>query len=128
MRILIAVGLLMISVGCASIQPSEGAGRPFNFQQDTFAYANELVFNYKDGVHTADTDSQQHEHSYTRRCFIMAAGVVQFWKHARFEPQAPPVSDVELARRVRDVRDRAAWWPSEDPDQRVVFPWLCQLA
>lgn len=127
MRILMAVGLLMISTGCASIQPSEGAGRPFNFQQDTFAYANELVFNYENGVPAADTNSQQHERSYTRRCFIMAAGVVQFWKHARFEPQAPPVTDAELARRIRDVRDRAAWWPSEDPDQRVIFPGFANL-
>ncbi len=85
MRILIAAGLLIISTGCASIQPTRGGDRPFNFQQDTFAYANELVFNYQDGVHTSDTNAPQREHSYTRRCFIMAAGVMQFWKHARFE-------------------------------------------
>jgi hypothetical protein len=127
MRILIAVGLVMISTGCASVQPTVGAGRPFDFQRDTFAYANELVFNYQNGVHTADAKSQEREHSYTRRCFIMAAGVVQFWKHARFEPQAPPVSAEELAQRIRDVRDRATWWPGEPPDQRVVFPGFASL-
>jgi len=47
MRILIVVGLVMISAGCASVQPTRGAGRPFDFQRDTFAYANELVFNYQ---------------------------------------------------------------------------------
>jgi hypothetical protein len=127
MRILIAVGLVMISAGCASVQPTAGAGQPFDFQHDTFAYANELVFNYQNGVHTPDVKPQEREHSYTRRCFIMAAGVVQFWKHARFEPQAPPVSTEELARRIRDVRDRAAWWPSEPPDQRVAFPGFANL-
>jgi hypothetical protein len=127
MRILIAAGLVMISAGCASIQPTAGAGRPFDFQYDTFAYANELVYNYQNGVHVADVKPQEREHSYTRRCFIMAAGVVQFWKHAHFEPQAPPVSAEELARRVRDVRDRAAWWPSEPPDKRVVFPGFANL-
>jgi len=127
MRILIAVCLVMISAGCASVQPTAGSGRSFDFHHDTFAYANELVFNYQNGVHVADANSQEREHSYTRRCFIMAAGVLQFWKHARFEPQAPPVPAQELARRIREVRDRAAWWPSEPPDKRVVFPGFASL-
>ena len=127
MRILIALGLLAISTGCASIKPTAGAGCPFDFQRDTFAYANELVFNYQNGVHVADTNAPTCEHSYTRRCFIMAAGVVQFWKHARFDPQAPPVSGDELARRIRLVRDRAAWWPGEPPEKRVVFPGFISL-
>src|SRR5580700_3986260 len=126
MRILIAIGLLAISTGCASVQPSAGPGRAFDFSHDTFAYANELVFHYENGVHVA-TDSPSREHSYTRRCFIMAAGVIQFWKHARFDPQAPPVSDDDLARRIREVRDRAAWWPSEPIEKRVVFPGFANL-
>ena len=127
MRILMALGLLAISTGCASVKPTASPGRPFDFQQDTFAYANELVFNYQNGVHVADTNAPNREHSYTRRCFIMAAGVVQFWKHARFDPQAPPVPADELAHRIRLVRNRAAWWPSEPPDQRVAFPGFASL-
>src|SRR5579862_5968461 len=92
MRILIVLGLLAISTGCASVTPTIGAGRPFDFQRDTFAYANELVFSHDNGAAGTNVNSVAHEHSYTRRCFIMAAGVVQFWKHARFDPQAPPVS------------------------------------
>ena len=127
MRILIAVALAGVSIGCASVKPTTGPGRAFDFKQDTFAYANELVFNYENGVHTASTNLLQQEHSYTRRCFIMAAGVIQFWKHARFDPQAAPVSDEELAERIRELRDRAAWWPSEPTDQRVVFPGFASL-
>src|SRR5579862_5407125 len=121
MRILIAAALVILSAGCATVKPTTGPGRAFDFQQDTFAYANELVFNYSNGVHVAESVSSEHEHAYTRRCFIMAAGVVQFWKHAQFAPQATPVSDEELANRIREVRDRAAWWPSEPTDHRVVF-------
>ena len=62
MRILIAIGLLSISAGCASVKPSAGAGRPFDFEGDTFAYANELVFNSQNGAHTADTNSPGYEH------------------------------------------------------------------
>ena len=127
MRILIALGLLTFTAGCACVKPADGAGRPFDYQSDTFAYANELVFNNQSGVDHADNTSPNLEQSYTRRCFIMAAGVVQFWKHARFDPQAPPVSANELARRIRQVRDRAAWWPSEHVDNRIVFPGFANL-
>lgn len=127
MRLLIAFSLLAIAAGCTAVKPTAGAGRPFDFQRDTFAYANELVFHNPDDPHAAETNSPNREHSYTRRCFIMAAGVVQFWKHARFEPQATPVSPNELARRIRQVRDLATWWPSEPPEKRVVFPGFAGL-
>ncbi len=127
MRILMAIGLVAAAVGCASGRPSTGAGRPFDYSRDTFAYVNELVFNYDNGVHVSSTNAPNREHAYTRRCFIMAAGVVQFWKHARFDPQAPPVSEDELARRIREVRNLAAWWPSEPIDQRIVFPGFASL-
>src|SRR2546423_1400126 len=102
MRILIALTLLAVSTGCTSVTPTTGAGRPFDFQRDTFAYANELVFNHDNSASGTNVKLVSHEHSYTRRCFIMAAGVVQFLKHARFDPQAPPVSTEELGRRIRE--------------------------
>jgi len=125
----VTLGLLFLatSVGCSTLKPTAGAGRSFDFQHDTFAYANVLVFSPQRDPHDADPKPQNHEHSYTRRCFIMAAGVIQFWKYARFDPQASPVSADELARRIRRVRDRAAWWPSEPPEKRVVFPGFASL-
>lgn len=127
MRILIALGWMAVSVGCASVRPSTGPGRPFQYPDDTFAYVNELVFHYENGVPVSSTNAPAREHAYTRRCFIMAAGVVQFWKHARFDPQAAPVAEAELARRIRQVRNRAAWWPSEPSDQRIVLPGFASL-
>lgn len=128
MRILIVLLLVTASAGCASLQPAAGPGRPFDFQRDTFAFHNELVFELPDAASASvATTPQKLEHSYSRRCFIMAAGVVQFWKHARFEPQAPPVSATELARRIRQLRDDATWWPSEPPHERIVFPGFASL-
>ncbi|HUJ09694.1 MAG TPA: hypothetical protein VL171_06675 [Verrucomicrobiae bacterium] len=129
MRILIALSLAAVLTGCATVSPTAGPGRPFDFRRDTFAFHNELVFKSSDpsSVSGVATTLQKLEHPYTRRCFIMAAGVVQFWKHARFDPSAPPVAESELARRIREVRDDAAWWPGEPPTKRVVFPGFAGL-
>ncbi len=129
MRILIALSLIAISSGCASIKPTAGPGRSFDFQRDTFAFHNDLVFKIQKSSISPEvaTTPQELERPYTRRCFIMAAGVVQFWKHARFDPDASPVSEKELARRIRQIRDDATWWPTEPPDKRVVFPGFTGL-
>ncbi|HUI08564.1 MAG TPA: hypothetical protein VL486_16310 [Verrucomicrobiae bacterium] len=120
-------GLLIVvalACGCATTTPLRNAGRPFDFAQDTFAFANETVWRYEDGVRVTTPHPPPGERTerYTRRCFPMAAGVVQFWKFARFEPQASPVPPEELARRIRLVRNRAAWAPALPPEQRIVFP------
>lgn len=120
-----AIILLLLLAGCSTLptQPPRGEALAFRFPEDTFTFANETVFNYRDGEPVAE-DRQDGER-YSRRCFVMAGAAVQFWKHARFEPAAPPVSKAELARRVHEVIRRAAWDPvSED---KVVFPGIANL-
>ncbi|MBV9128660.1 MAG: hypothetical protein JO117_11310, partial [Verrucomicrobia bacterium] len=51
----------------------------------------------------------------------------QFQKFARFDPQAAPLDDAELARRVRRVARQQPWkapWPA---NERVVFPGYADL-
>ena len=43
MRSVIALLLLAVGAGCAPVQTTAGAGRPFDFQRDTFAYANAAI-------------------------------------------------------------------------------------
>ena len=124
MRIALGIGLVLLT-GCAIAPPQPNAARRFRFPDDTFAFANETVFNYRDGSRVAD-DRQDGDH-YSRRCFVMAAAAPQFWKHARFEPGVPAVDDAELARRVREVTRRAAWDPIPPEEQRVVFPGFASL-
>lgn len=117
--------LVLLLAGCSTLptQPPRGQNRPFRFPDDTFSFANETVFNYRDGNPVAD-DREDGER-YTRRCFVMAAAAVQFWKHAQFEPSAPPVSEQELARRIRQLTRRAAWEPA--PERKIVFPGIANL-
>ena len=50
MRILIALRLMAVSAGWASVRPSTGAGRPFKYPDDTFAYINAKTFRFPGGT------------------------------------------------------------------------------
>jgi hypothetical protein len=77
----------------------------FDFQHDTFAFANETVFTYnipsakaapKPSAGEADPD-------YTLHCFVLARSARQFFQHARFDPAKGRLSDAEYAELVRRV-------------------------
>jgi hypothetical protein len=101
--------------------PVVAAPRPFVYPNDTFDFKNETVWNYIGGTVQPETD-KAHEREYTRRCFVLSRASVQFWKFARFEPNAKPLEADELARRIRHVCERSVWLPALPAKDRVVFP------
>ena len=113
----------LVATGCATKLPPRDTGRAFEFARDTFSFPNETVWRYNDGqrVTTPPVNGEQVDR-YSRRCFVMAAAVVQFWKFARFEPQARPMPPAELAEQIRRVRNIATWAPVLPEEQRIVFP------
>jgi hypothetical protein len=103
--------------------PAAPAARPFNYDTDTFAFANETVWNYVNGaVRDEPSQANKHQREYTRRCFVVTRSAVQFWKFARFDPHAPALSSNQLAERIRQVTERSVWLPSLSKDKRIVFP------
>jgi hypothetical protein len=52
---------------------------------------------------------------------------VQFWKFARFDPDGAPLSNDQLAERIRLVTARSVWMPALAPAQRIVFPGYANL-
>jgi len=92
----------------------------FDPNHDTPGYANETVFAY-DGRPTAGVEDGV---KYTRRCFILVKGVLQFRKFARFEPDTPALERDEIERRIVEVCHTPPW--SERPE-RVVFPGFADL-
>jgi hypothetical protein len=103
--------------------PQTPAPRPFNFDTDTFAFSNETVWNYVNGSVQADSSyEQEHKRNYTRRCFVVTRAAVQFWKFARFDPQAQPLDSERLAGRIRQVTERSVWLPALSNKERIVFP------
>jgi hypothetical protein len=120
--------VLAVGSGCAVSQPPAGRSLSFEYTRDSFAFANETVWRYADGKPVTDGEERNGDDvRYTRRCFLMSEAVVQFWKVARFDPDAAPVTRDELARRVRRVRSFHVWHDAPPMEDRVVFPGYANL-
>jgi hypothetical protein len=108
--------------------PETPAPRPFRYATDTFAFANETVWNYVDGtVQKASAEASDRKRDYTRRCFIVTRAAVQFWKFAKFDPLASPLPPDQLAARIRQVTHHDVWLPPLPPGQRIAFPGYASL-
>ncbi|MCU0786952.1 MAG: hypothetical protein MUC91_01985 [Verrucomicrobia bacterium] len=96
--------------------------RPFQFETDTFAYANELVWEY----YYDENGRWRHrknleEPDYTHHCFVVARSARQFFQHARFDPLQPKTDDDSYRRLIREVISRDPADDTADQD-RVVIP------
>ena len=89
----------------------------FDFGADTFAFRNEIRERRPDAP----------DDLYANYCFVLARGLRQFFQNARFDPEAPRVSEAEYAARVRAVASRAPWLPALSESERVVIPGYAHL-
>jgi hypothetical protein len=118
-----SVGIWWLGVFAAVTFARADVGAPeFRFDRDTFAFANQTVFEYHDGHASLRKASATKKDAYNRHCFVMSRTVMQFKKFARFEPRSTPLDDASLAARVRDVTRQAAWAEPLPENQRIVFP------
>ena len=97
--------------------------RRFEFERDTFAFPNELVWEYHFDAATGTTAARRRVPApdYALRCFVLVRAARQFLYHACFDPGAPPVSDDVYRRQVRAVLARSPRRPSLVAD-RIVIP------
>ena len=113
------LGLLL--AGCVTAQ-KPAVGRPFIFETDTFAYPNELVWEYRYDEHGKWVSRPRDpKPTYSHHCFVVAKAAQQFFQNARFDP-AQPVADEEtyrqLIRRVVGLNPRRVLPASE----KIVIP------
>jgi hypothetical protein len=86
--------------GCSTARPVPADSRPFVFERDTFAYANELVWEYRFDEHGKWIHRRREpKPNYTHHCFVVARSAKQFFEHARFD-QRLPVADAQTYRRL----------------------------
>ena len=117
-RLFVLAVLLALGVsGCASVAPMDvvlqrpSAPASLRFGVDTFAFPNE-----------SRSNNPGKPDLYANYCFVMARGVTQFQRFARFDPVAPRVAREEYVARIKQVVSHAPW---EDPlpaGDRVVIP------
>lgn len=101
----------------------ETAARLFDFFRDTFAFRNELVWEYlideKSGIVT--TRKNDPPPTYAHHCFVLVRAAKQFFIHARFDPSQPESTPAGYAKKIREVLSRHLARPSADSD-RIIFP------
>ncbi len=102
---------------------ASSAPRRFDFGRDTFAFANELAWEYRfdPGGGRPRMEAREPRPSYVLRCFVLARAVRQFFLHAEFRADAEPGSLAESRACVRQVLRRNPRIPSS-PGGRVGFP------
>jgi hypothetical protein len=102
--------------------------RPFQFERDTFAFANELVWEYRFNPQTGamTTARNQPPPLYVHRCFVLVRSCRQFLYHSRFDPDQPAADAAAYRRIVREVISRSPRHPSRDVE-RIVVPGFAGL-
>lgn len=117
-RLVVLAVLLTAGVsGCASVPSLDAAVQrgaapaSLRFGVDTFAFPNE-----------SRSNNPGKPDLYANYCFVMARGVTQFQRFARFEPAAPRLTAAEYTELVRRVTRRAPWRPPLPMAERIVIP------
>jgi hypothetical protein len=118
-----APGVLLIALlcGCASHKPFVSS-RPFDFQKDTFAYPNDLVWVYHiDANGKWVHETRETPPDYSHHCFVVVRSARQFFQNARFDPNLPVADEAAYRKLIRRV---LATDPEHSlPDEkRVVIP------
>jgi hypothetical protein len=119
----IAFCRLKANAGPSMNSATASATRQFEFDRDTFAFANELVWEYRLDAASQKMVSRRNvpPPTYAHRCFVLARSARQFLYHARFDA-ARPVADEEACRGIaREVVSRSPRRVSSEAG-RVVVP------
>jgi hypothetical protein len=107
---------------------STPGGRRFEFDRDSFAFANELLWAYQFDPQTGRTHFRKREPKpeYALRCFVLTRAARQFLYHARFEADLEPISDEIYRDLIRQAVRRNPRTPCT-PERQIVIPGYAGL-
>jgi len=101
-----------------------------DFSRDTLAYSNDTFWAYEigaDGSMKIKPRAKSDEPDYTRHCFVMCRMTLQFKKWARFEPNAPKLSEAGYRKLVKRIACKPAWTSLQPEKRRVIIPGYADL-
>jgi hypothetical protein len=110
-------------VAFAVLWAASAFARDFDPRRDGFAFANETVLAY--GVDEAGRlhmGSRETPPQFAHRCIAMIRGAMQFWKFARFQPEASKLSPDEYRRRLKHLFRIPVWFNPRPVERRITFP------
>ena len=127
-RVVLVLSLVAILCGCASSRPDLATTkRHFDFQKDTFAYANELVWEYHFDEHGKwVSHAREPEPDYTHHCFVVARSTKQFFDQVRFDASLPVADTATYRKLIRRVVSSPASRIRSDAD-KIVIPGYADL-
>lgn len=106
----------------AAAAASPAPPRRFEFDRDAFAFANELLWEYRFDSATGRTTFARRvpPPDYAHHCFVLVRAARQFLYHAAFDPARPLAAEADYRRAVREVVARNPRVPCA-ADRRVVI-------
>jgi len=123
---LLALALLALLTGCAAPRALTNS-RPFDFAKDTFAFENELVWEYGFNAEGQWTSRQRDpKPDYYHRCFVVAKAAQQFYRAALFDTNQTVASDATYRKLVRRVLKKNPRRLTPD-EHKVVIPGYASL-
>ena len=111
--------LLLVAFAVAFAR-ADGAASEFRFDRDTFAFANQTVFEYHEGHASLRKSSPTKKEAYNSHCFVMSRTALKS-KSLHVSSREVLLDDASLATRIRAVTRQAAWAEPLPANQRIVF-------
>lgn len=108
---------------------TRGTLRRFEFERDSFAFANELHWEYRfdAGNKTTTSSKRDPKPDYAHRCFVLVRAARLFHYHARFDEHlVADANEPVWRRRIQEVMRRNPRVPCQ-PGDAVVFPGFAHL-
>jgi hypothetical protein len=117
------VRTFLFLVVAVSLSNSGAIGKGFRFPTETFAFNNNLYYDYQrdaNGAITVRRRPKGAEPDFSRHCYEMARSVVQFYRFAEFRPDLSPVSENDYRTRIRALSRISPWAPVSKA--KIIFP------
>ena len=107
---------------------AEAPASPFVFANDTFAFPNELHWQYRLDPASGRMRTYRNDPppNYAHRCFVLVRAARQFFYHARFAPELPRSEPAAYRMLIRRVLSRDPRRASPEVD-RVIVPGFPSL-
>jgi hypothetical protein len=114
-------------ISAKTISGKTGARR-FEFARDTFAFANELLWEYQFDAAAQKMNfcKREPKPDYALRCFVLTRAARQFLYHARFDAGRKIVDDEIYRHLIGKIVSRNPRTPCE-PDNQIMIPGFASL-